>query len=75
MISLAQLARHTPRFVKRVIGDSAIAKRLRELGMTDGALVEVLGNAPLGGALRIRLGTYQLALRTEEAAIVEITSG
>jgi len=45
-----------------------------EMGLIEGARVEVLGCAPLGDPLHVRLGDYELSLRREEAALVDIVS-
>jgi Fe2+ transport system protein FeoA len=46
--------------------------RLMEMGLIEGARVEVLGRAPLGDPLHIRLGDYELSLRCEEAELIDI---
>jgi Fe2+ transport system protein FeoA len=46
--------------------------RLMEMGLIEGARVEVLGRAPLGDPLHLRLGDYELSLRREEAQLVDI---
>ncbi|MDX2197967.1 MAG: FeoA family protein [Phycisphaerae bacterium] len=51
------------------------ARRLMELGIVPGAAIELTGYAPLGGAIRVRLGGHQIALRREEAALIEIRVG
>lgn len=51
------------------------ARRLMELGVVPGAAIELTGYAPLGGAIRVRLGGHQIALRREEAALIEIRLG
>ncbi len=48
--------------------------RLMEMGLIEGALVELLGRAPLGDPLHVRLGDYQLSLRRDEADLVDIVS-
>ncbi len=46
--------------------------RLMEMGLIEGAQVEVVGRAPLGDPLHLRLGDYELSLRSEEASLVEV---
>jgi len=48
--------------------------RLMEMGLIEGARVEVLGRAPLGDPLHVRLGDYELSLRSDEAALVDVVS-
>lgn len=46
--------------------------RLMELGFIDGTEAEVIGRAPLGDPLHVRVGDYSLSLRAAEAALVDI---
>ena len=48
--------------------------RLMEIGLIEGARVEVLGRAPLGDPLHLRLGDYDLSLRNDEAELVDVAS-
>jgi ferrous iron transport protein A len=43
------------------------------MGLIAGAEVQVLRRAPLGDPLQIRLGDYELSLRSSEAELVEVT--
>lgn len=47
--------------------------RLMELGLIEGAEVELLGRAPLGDPIQIRLGDCTLSLRRAEAELVDVT--
>jgi Fe2+ transport system protein FeoA len=48
--------------------------RLMEMGLIEGAEVEVLRRAPLGDPMHVRLGDYELSLRTREAELVDVTA-
>ena len=52
----------------------ALSRRLMEMGLIEGAEVAVIGRAPLGDPLHIRLGDYELSLRASEAALVEVAA-
>ena len=71
-LRLDQVARYAPAAIHCVHGQSDISRRLREMGLTNGTPIEVLGSAPFGGTLRVRCGGHQLALRTAEANLVEV---
>ena len=45
--------------------------RLMEMGLIEGAEVQVLRRAPLGDPLQVRLGDYELSLRTRDAALAD----
>jgi Fe2+ transport system protein FeoA len=73
-VSLAQVRRSHPVRVIGIRGGGPMAYRLMEMGLIEGALVEVLGRAPLGDPLHVRLGDYELSLRNAEAALVDVAS-
>jgi ferrous iron transport protein A len=73
MPSLDQLRVGQRGCVEAVGGDDALMQRLLEMGLIDGEEVEVLGFAPLGDPLEIRLRDYRLSLRRAEAARVQVT--
>ena len=53
-------------------GDVAIKKRITEMGLTRGAVVEVERVAPLGDPMDIKVRGYRLSLRKEEASRVAV---
>jgi Fe2+ transport system protein FeoA len=55
------------------IGDDGTLQRLMEMGVLENEEVELLGYAPLGDPLEIRLRDYRLSLRRNEAARIRIT--
>ncbi len=72
MISLDQLPLGQPGTITAVQGDDALVQRLLEMGLLEGEEVEVVGAAPLGGPLEIRLRDYRLSLRRQEAARIAV---
>ena len=74
MVSLDQLKTGQKARVEAVSGDDALVQRLLEMGLLEGEEVEVLGFAPLGDPMEIRLGDYRLSLRRREAARVDVTA-
>jgi len=55
-----------------IAGTDALAQRLMEMGLLEGEEVEVLGVAPLGDPIEIRVAGYRLSLRRAEAARVSV---
>lgn len=53
--------------VEKVSGEGAVKRRIRDMGMTTGSLVEVVRVAPLGDPIDVKLKGYHLSLRKEEA--------
>ena len=72
MPTLDQLQRGQRATVTAVPGDDAISQRLLEMGLLEGEEVEVLGFAPLGDPIEIRLRDYRLSLRRSEAARIGV---
>lgn len=71
-MSLAKAPLFKPFRITGIRAGSSLSYRLMEMGLIEGAAVEVLGRAPLGDPLHIRLGDYELSLRNAEADLVEI---
>lgn len=58
--------------VSALQGDGFLHQRLLEMGLFDGAEVEVIRLAPLGDPMEIIVQGYHLSLRKSEAALVEL---
>jgi ferrous iron transport protein A len=54
-------------------GGDGLAQRLLEMGLLEGEEVEVVGFAPLGDPMEIRLPDYRLSLRRTEAARIAVS--
>jgi ferrous iron transport protein A len=72
MASLDQLRPGQCACVKGLLGDDALVQRLLEMGLLEGEQVEVIGFAPLGDPMEIRLRDFRLSLRRNEAARVTV---
>jgi ferrous iron transport protein A len=55
------------------VGDDVVLQRLMEMGLLEEEEVEVVGFAPLGDPVEIRLRDYRLSLRRNEAARIRVT--
>ena len=47
-------------------------KRIMEMGITPGSLIEVERVAPLGDPMEFKIKGYHLSLRMDEAACIEV---
>jgi Fe2+ transport system protein FeoA len=72
MASLDQLQRGQRARVTAVEGSGAVVQRLLEMGLLEGEEIEVIGFAPLGDPIEIRLRDYRLSLRRSEAARIQV---
>jgi ferrous iron transport protein A len=59
--------------IEAVDGTDTLAQRLLEMGLLEGEEIEVVGFAPLGDPMEIRLRDYRLSLRRREAARITVT--
>jgi ferrous iron transport protein A len=73
MPSLDQLKTGQRARIDSVRGDDALGQRLLEMGLLEGDEVEVVGFAPLGDPMEIRLRDYRLSLRRAEAARILVS--
>jgi Fe2+ transport system protein FeoA len=58
--------------IVKVGGASAIRRRIADMGVTTGSLVEVIRVAPMGDPIDVKIKGYHLSLRKEEAADIAI---
>jgi ferrous iron transport protein A len=73
MLSLDQLKTSQRACIRGVQGHDSLVQRLLEMGLLEGEEVEVLGFAPFGDPMEIRLRDYRLSLRRAEAACITVT--
>ena len=64
-----------PGMVVRIdeVGESALKQRLMTMGLIPGTRVDILNSAPLGDPIALRLRSYNLALRRDDAATIQVT--
>lgn len=60
--------------VCKVSGDSAIKRRIIDMGVVAGSVVEVQKFAPLGDPMEIKVKGFNLSLRKSEAMMIEVES-
>ena len=56
------------------VGDSQLKNRLMTMGLIPGTRVEVLRSAPLGDPIAVRLRSYNLALRRDDASQINVST-
>ncbi len=59
--------------ITKMAGAGAVKRRIRDMGVTSGSLVEVVRVAPMGDPIDVKVMGYHLTLRKEEAADIQIT--
>lgn len=73
MLSLDQMTAGQRARIETIQGSDALVQRLLEMGLLEGDELEVIGFAPLGDPMEIRLRDYRLSLRRSEAARVLVS--
>ena len=72
VVTLAALNAGEKASIIRITGNDGIRRRLLDMGVITGALVEVERVAPLGDPMEVRIKGYHLTLRKEEAARIQV---
>ena len=55
------------------VGESKLKNRLMTMGVIPGTRVEILRSAPMGDPIAIRLRSYNLAMRKDDAANIQVS--
>ena len=58
--------------VTKIGGGGPVKRRIMEMGVTKGVEVQVRKAAPLGDPVEVTVRGYELSLRKEDAALIEI---
>jgi len=74
MRTLDQLQPRQSGVIAGLTGMGETQQRLLEMGVSDGAEVEVLRYAPLGDPMEIFVRGFHLTLRKSEASLVQLES-
>ena len=73
-MSLALTPIAKPVQIRSVRGSGPEACRLMEMGLVDGARAEIIGRAPLGCPIHVRVNDFSVSIRVEDAALIEVAS-
>lgn len=58
--------------VKKITAKGALKRRIMDMGLTKGTNVHVVKVAPLGDPVQVTVRGYELTIRKDEAAGVEV---
>ena len=58
--------------VARLAGQGAVKRRIMDMGLTKGTSVTVRKVAPLGDPIELTVRGYELSIRKDEAATIEM---
>ena len=58
--------------VVKLHGEGAVKRRIMDMGITKGVEVYVRKVAPLGDPIEVTVGGYELSIRKDDAAMIEV---
>jgi len=58
--------------VVKLHGEGAVSRRIMDMGITRGVDVTVRKVAPLGDPIEVTVRNYELSIRKEDAAMIEV---
>ena len=58
--------------IVRLRGEGAVKRRIMDMGLTKGTQVTVCKVAPLGDPIELTVRGYELSIRKDEAAAIEV---
>lgn len=58
--------------VKKINGAGALKRRIMDMGITKGAQIYIRKVAPLGDPIEVTVRNYELSIRKEDAASIEV---
>jgi ferrous iron transport protein A len=61
--------------VHKVEGDKVVRRRMLDMGLVNGAAVQVKRVAPLGDPIEFEVRGYSLSLRKSEAQAIQVETG
>jgi Fe2+ transport system protein FeoA len=72
VLSLGELRPGQAGRIAAVVAQNGVLRRLLELGLTEGTVVAVVREAPLGDPIEVWVRDYRLSLRRSEARCIQV---
>lgn len=72
-VSLRKMQPGQKGLIARVSAQGELGRRIRDMGLVPGTLIQVQGRAPLKDPVAIRTRNFTLTLRNNEADYIEVT--
>ena len=72
MNTLKEVAIGSSAKVVKLHGEGAVKRRIMDMGITKGVEVYVRKVAPLGDAIEVTVRGYELSIRKDDAAMIEV---
>ena len=72
IISMRNMSKHQSGVIKTVKAKGELGRRIRDMGLTPGTNIKIMGRAPLYDPVAIRVGDFTLTMRDNEADYIEV---
>jgi len=66
-IKMREMSDNQVGMIKKISGSGDMGRRIREMGLVPGAMIQIQGRAPLRDPVAIKLTDFILTLRNREA--------
>lgn len=71
-IAMRNMEENQSGIIKSVKAEGELGRRIRDMGITPGTRIKILGRAPLYDPVALRVGDFTLTLRNSEADHIEV---
>ncbi|SMG39672.1 FeoA family protein [Dethiosulfovibrio salsuginis] len=71
-ISMRKMKKNQSGIIRSVKAEGELGRRIRDMGLTPGTDIKILGRAPLYDPVALRVGDFTLTLRNSEADYIEV---
>ncbi|MCF4143387.1 ferrous iron transport protein A [Dethiosulfovibrio acidaminovorans] len=71
-IAMRQMEDNQTGTIAKVRAEGELGRRIRDMGLTPGTTIRIMGRAPLYDPVAIRVGDFTLTLRDSEADYIDV---
>ncbi|SFM91511.1 FeoA family protein [Thermodesulforhabdus norvegica] len=72
IIPMRQMKEHQKGVIRRIRATGELGRRIRDMGLTPGTVIEIQGRAPLRDPVAIKVRNFTLTLRNNEADYIDV---
>lgn len=72
LIPMRQMKENQRGVIRRIRATGELGRRIRDMGLTPGTVIEIQGRAPLKDPVAIKIRNFTLTLRNNEADYIDV---
>ncbi len=72
IVMMREMSENQSGIIKKISATGEIGKRIREMGLVPGAMIQIQGRAPLKDPVAIKIKDFVLTLRNDEASHIMV---